>query len=330
MKRVTTLALIVVPALLLVAAPLLAEVKTRDRTTIKFESKILNFFLGHAAKDGLQSTTAVKGNRKATFTDTTGKIIDLSEEKVYDLDMKKKTYTVTTFDELRRRMREQADKAKEQAQKEEPSQPAGAQEPQKPQKEYEVDFDVKDTGQKKQIAGYDTHETIVTITVREKGKKVEESGGLIMTNDMWLGPKIPQMRESAEFEMRYWKQLEGTQLVNAQMSPDQTAALMAMYPLIAKASDRMSKDADKLSGTPLEVTAAIDSVKSPDQMAQAQQQNSQSTGGGLSGMMMKKMMKKEDPKPRSTVMTTHNEVLEVATTVAASDLAIPPDFKEKK
>ena len=326
MKRVTTLALIVVPALLLVAAPLLAEVKTRDRTTIKFESKILNFFLGHAAKDGLQSSTAVKGNRKATFNDTTGKIVDLSEEKVYDLDMKKKTYTVTTFDELRRRMREQADKAKEQAQKEEPSQPAGAQEPQKPQKEYEVDFDVKDTGQKKQIAGYDTHETIVTITVREKGKKVEESGGLIMTNDMWLGPKIPQMRESAEFEMRYWKQLEGTQLVNAQMSPDQTAALMAMYPLIAKASDRMAKDADKLSGTPLDVTTTIDGVKSPDQMAQAQQQNSQSTGGGLSGMMMKK----EDPKPRSTVMTTHNEVLEVATTVAASDLAIPPDFKEKK
>jgi hypothetical protein len=29
-------------------------------------------------------------------------------------------------------------------------------------------------------------------------------------------------------------------------------------------------------------------------------------------------------------MTTHHEVLEVATTVAASDLAVPPDFKEKK
>jgi len=29
-------------------------------------------------------------------------------------------------------------------------------------------------------------------------------------------------------------------------------------------------------------------------------------------------------------MTTHTEVLEVATTVAASDLAIPADFKEKK
>jgi hypothetical protein len=318
------------PAVMLIAGPLLADVKTRDRTSVKFESRFLNFFLGKAAKEGLQSTTAVKGNRKATFNDATGKIVDLSEEKVYDLDMKKKTYTVTTFDELRRRMREQADKAKEQAQKEEPGQAQQAQEPQKPQTEYEVDFDVKDTGQKKQIAGYDTHETIVTITVREKGKTVDESGGLIMTNDTWLGPKIPQLKESADFEMRYWKQLEGPQLMNTEMSADQMAALMAMFPLIAKASDRLAKDSDKLSGTALEVTSTIDSVKSPDQMTQAQQQQNQSTGGGFSSMIAKKMMKKEEPKQRSTVMTTHHEVLEVATSVAASDLAIPPDFKEKK
>ena len=331
MKRSATSALIIVPAVLLVAAPLLADVKTRDRTTVKFESRILNFFLGKAAKDGLQSTVAVKGSRKATLNDTTGKIVDLSEEKVYDLDMKKKTYTVTTFDELRRRMREQADKAKEQAQKEDPGHAQEPQQAQKPQKEYEVDFDVKDTGQKKQLAGYDTHETIVTITVREKGKKVEESGGLIMTNDMWLGPKIPQLKESADFEMRYWKQLEGPQMLDAQMSAEQMASLIAMFPLIAKANERMAKDADKLAGTPLELTSTIESVKSPDQMAQAQQQSQSSgSGGGISGMLAKKMMKKEEPKQRSTVMTTHHEVLEVATTVAASDLAIPADLKEKK
>ena len=52
------------------------------------------------------STVAVKGNRKATLNDTTGQIIDLGEEKVYELDMKKKTYKVTTFAELRRRMEE--------------------------------------------------------------------------------------------------------------------------------------------------------------------------------------------------------------------------------
>jgi hypothetical protein len=108
---------------------------------------------------------------------------------VYELDIKKKTYTVTTFEELRRRMREAAEKAEKESQKEDPGQ---AQEQQKPTKEYEVDFDVKETGQKKQIAGYDTHEAIATVTVREKGKTLEDGGGMVMTSDMWLGPKIPR------------------------------------------------------------------------------------------------------------------------------------------
>ncbi|HEX6464205.1 MAG TPA: hypothetical protein VFZ98_07130 [Vicinamibacterales bacterium] len=329
MQRLTKLTTVIVPVLLLVAAPALSDVKTRERTQVHFEGmlgRMFSLFGGKAAKEGIESKTAVKGNRKATFNDATGKIIDLSEEKVYDLDMRKKTYTVTTFDELRRRMREQADKAKQQAQKEEPSQP---QEAQKPQKEYEVDFDVKDTGQKKQIAGYDTHQTIVTITVREKGKTLEESGGLVMTNDVWLGPQIPQLKESADFEMRYWKQLEGPQMTT-ELSADQMAALVAMYPLISKASERMAKDSDKLKGTALDTLTTVESVKSPDQMAQAQQQSNQSTGGGLSGMMMKKMMKKEEPKQRATVMTTRHEILEVSTSVDASDVAVPADFKEKK
>ena len=55
---------------------------------------------------GVTSMVAVKGNRKATMSDTTGQIIDLTEEKIYDLDIKKKTYTVTTFAELRKKMEE--------------------------------------------------------------------------------------------------------------------------------------------------------------------------------------------------------------------------------
>jgi hypothetical protein len=330
MKRLVRFITVAAPVVMLVAAPALADMKTRDRTQIKLEGMLGRFagiFAGKVAKEGVESTTAVKGNRKATINEATGKIIDLSEEKVYDLDMKKKTYTVTTFDELRRRMQEQAEKAKEQAQKEEPG--GQQQQAQKPTKEYEVDFDVKETGQKKHIAGYDTHEAIVTVTVREKGKKLEESGGLVMTNDIWLGPKIPQLKENADFEIRYWKQLQGPQIAS-DMSAEQMATVMAMFPLIAKASERMAKDGDKLAGTPLDTTTTVEAVKSPDQMAQAQQQSTQSTGGGIGGMLAKKMIKKDEPKQRSTVFTTHHEVLEVATSVSPSDLAIPADFKEKK
>jgi hypothetical protein len=330
MKRLLRIATLALPLIALAAAPAYADAKTRDKTTVKFEGmlgRMFNLFGGKAAKEGVEAMTAVKGNRKATLGDSTGKIVDLSEEKVYDLDMRKKTYTVTTFEELRRRMREAQDKAKEQAAKEEPGRP---QEQQKPTKEYEVDFDVKDTGQKKTIAGYDTHETIVTVTVREKGKTLEDSGGLVMTNDMWLGPRVPQMKEFTDFELRYWKQLQGPQAM--EMSAEQMAAVIAMFPLVTKAMERMQKDGDKVSGTAFDTTTTVEAVKSKDELTQAQQQSSSSgsSGGGIGGLLAKKMMKKEEPKARSTIFTTHHEVLEVSTSVAPADLAIPADFKEKK
>jgi hypothetical protein len=328
MKRLVRIAMVALPLMTLAAAPAYADVKTRDKSTIKFEGmlgRMFSLFGGKAAKEGIEARTAVNKNRKATMNDSTGNIIDLSEEKVYDLDMKKKTYTVTTFEELRRRMREAEEKAKKEAEKEEPGQKTEAQ---KPTKEYEVDFDVKDTGQKKQVAGYDTHNTIVTITVREKGKTLEEAGGIVMTNDMWLGPEIPQMKEFSDFDIRYWKQLQGPQA--AAMSAEQMAAVLAMFPLVGKAMERMQKDGDKLKGTPLDTTTTVESVKSKDQLTQAQSQSSGSSGGGIGGLLAKKIIKKEEPKARSTIFTTHHEVLEVSTSVSPADLAIPADFKEKK
>jgi len=327
MKRLVRIALLAAP-LMTLAAPGYAEVKTRDKSQVKFEGtlgRLFNLFGGKSAKEGVEGRTAVKGNRKATLSGNGGTIVDLTEEKIYDLDAKKKQYTVTTFDELRRRMREAEEKAKQEAQKEEPGQKS---EPQKPAKEYEFDFDVKDTGQRKQIAGYDARNTIATVTVREKGRKLEESGGLVMTSDMWLGPQIPQMKEFADFEVKYWKQLQGPQ--SATMSAEQMAMVLATLPMIGKAMERMQKDSDKLSGTALETTTTFESVLSKDQLTEAQNQQQQSGGGGLGGMLAKKLMKKDPPKERATVLTMFHQILEVSTTVDPADLAIPADYKEKK
>lgn len=331
MKRLARIAAVAIPLLTLTVAHTYADVKTREETSIKFEGllgKFVNFF-SRGKAEGVTSTAAVKGNRKASMNDTTGQIIDLSEEKVYDLDIKKKEYRVTTFEQIRQKMREEAERARKQQQREEPPSEKG--EPQKPTKEYEVDFDVKDTGQKKQLIGYDTHETIVTVTVREKGKTLEESGGIVLTSDMWLGPRIPELKELADFEIRYWKQLQEGSGVPT-MSPEQMAQVMALFPLFGKAMERMQKDGDKLNGTPLDTTMTLEAVKSKEQMTQQSQQSSSSGGGGIGGMLAKKMMKKKDepPSARATVFTTHHQFLEVSKSVAASDLAIPPDFKEKK
>src|SRR5690349_11129114 len=156
----------VVVAVLACSAHVLADVRADEKTRIEFGGmlgRMVNFFGGKAAREGVTSTVAVKGDRKARLNDTTGQIIDLAEEKVYDLDMKKKTYKVTTFAELRRRMEEAQKKAQEDAAKTKPSE-----KPTEPQKEpqVEIDFDLKNTGEKKTINGYDTRQQVMTITVR--------------------------------------------------------------------------------------------------------------------------------------------------------------------
>jgi len=248
MKRLVRIAAVVVPLLSFAVAHTYADVKTRTQSSIKFEGalgKVINFF-SRGKDTAITSTEAVKGNRKATMNESNGQIVDLSEEKVYDLNVKKKEYTVKTFDEIRKEMRDAQERAKKEAEKEQPTEKG---EPQKPQKEYEIDVDVKDTGQKKQLIGYDTHETIVTVTVREKGKTLEDSGGVVLTSDLWLGPRIPELKELTDFDVRYWKALqEGSGI--ATMSPEQAAQVMAMFPLFGKAMERMQKDGDKLAGTP--------------------------------------------------------------------------------
>jgi hypothetical protein len=223
---------------------------------------------------------------------------------------------VTTFEELRQQLRE----AREKAEKEAPKSDKGQQE--KPARELDVDFSVKETGQTRTIAGYNAKEVVMTVTVREKGKALEESGGMVMTSNSWMGPAIPAMKELAEFERRYWKAIAPEA---SGMSAEQMAALMAMYPMLKQAMERLKAEGSKLEGTPLATTTVFEAVKSKEQL----DQQGQTSGGGLSGMLARKMMKTET-KPRATIFTLNTETLEVSPTVASDDLQIPAGFKEKK
>jgi hypothetical protein len=331
MRRLLISCAVALPLLALTAGPVSGEVKTREKSQVRLEGiigRMMNMFGGKAAKEGVVSTTAVKGNRKATMNESTGQIIDLSEEKIYDLDMKKKTYEVTTFEDLRRRMRE----AREKAQKDAAKEPGAEEKPEKsgqPQKEFEVDFDVKETGQTKTLAGYNAREVIMTVTLREKGKTLEDSGGFVMSADSWLGPQIPALKELAEFDLKYWKQLQGPDAMG--MSAEQMAAVVAMYPMLKQASDRMAKEGSKLQGTPLATTTTFEVVKTKEQMAQQSESSGSGSGGGLSGMLARRMAKKDgEAKPRATIFTVLSETQEVATSVAPADVDLPAGFKEKK
>ena len=328
MKRSLIACAIALPLAALTVSPVWADAKTRDKTQIKFEGmlgRVVGMFGGRAARDGIVATTAVKGNRKSSIGDSSGRIVDLGEEKVYDLDVKKKEYRVTTFEEMRRQMKEAQEKAQKEAAREQEREEEKP-DPSKPQKELEVDFDVKETGQRKQLAGYDTREVIMTVTVREKGKVLEESGGFVMASTLWLGPELPQVKELTAFEVRFLKQVYGEQMYG--MAAEQSAMVMAMYPMLKKASERLKQEEAKLKGSPIATTTTFEAVKSKAQMEAGDSQGN--SGGGLGGMLARKMMKKGDPKPRTTILTMQHEFLEISNTVAPADLEIPAGYKEKK
>jgi hypothetical protein len=339
MKRVCLAVAVTAVAVTVASRPLSADVRADEKTHVEFSGvmgHMVGMFGGKAAHEGLTSTVAVKGDRKATLGDASGQIIDLAEEKVYDLDIRKKSYRVTTFAELRRRMEEARKKAAESAGKEQAKQP----DPDRNQKQMEVDFNVRNTGEKKAINGYDTHEVVMTVTVREKGKKLEESGGLVLTSDMWLAPRIAAMKEVAEFDARYARALYGSTI--AGVSAEQMGMALAMYPMIKDAAARMNAEGVKLDGTAILTTTTTETVKSADQMAQEAKQAQAEDGsnapppnsissalGGFAKRAMKKKTEGE-PQPRSTVFTSTHEVLKVTTDVAAADVAVPAAFKESK
>ncbi len=332
MKRLLISCALALPLVALTAGPALAEVKSKEKTQVKFEGLLggaMRLFGGKAAKEGVVSTSAVKGDRKATMNDTSGTIVDLAQEKVYDIDIKSKSYTVKTFAQIREELRKARERAEQEAQKaqgrEEKPEPAG-----KPEKEVEVDFTVDETGQKKSIAGYESRQVIMTVTVREKGKSLEDAGGFVMTSDLWLGPDIPALKELGEFELRYWKALQGTESMG--MSPEQMAAALVQYPMIKNATERLQKEGATLKGAPLANTTTFEAVKSKEQMAQsAEPQSGGSSGGGLGGMFARKMMKKDtEAKPRATIFTTISETLEISMSVSPADIDIPARFTEKK
>jgi len=323
--------------LLFSTLPSRADVKTEEKSRMKFEGvlgKMMGLFGGKAAKEGITSTVAVQGNRKVSFTGDTGEIIDLDEEKIYNLDLRKKQYRVTTFAELRRQMEEARTKAKEARKSEEPAQPAEGGQPQ-----MEIDFSLKESGQQRTINGFDCREVVMTITMREKGKTLEEGGGMLMTTNIWLGPEIPYMKEIEQFNMRYAEKLNGPFAMSA-AEAQQVAAALAMYPGMQEMLGKFQAEKVNMDGTEILTVSSMESVKSAAQQEQEQQRAEESqppptSVSGLGGLLGRKLMKKKPeesgrPANRSLIFTSEHELLRASPSVGAVDLALPAGFKEVK
>jgi hypothetical protein len=308
----------------------MAEVKVDQKTQFHLAGAlggIVNVFGGRAAREGITTTEAVRGERKLTVNGSSGELVDLREEKVYHIDYDHKTYRVETFDEIRHKIQEQEERARKNASREDRSTSKGESGP-----EYVVDFDVRDTGSRDTVNGFSARQVVTTATVHEKGKKIEESGGSILTADMWMSPRIAGMKEIAEFDRRYFSKIYGSSYSGAEMQ--QLAMLMATNPALGKAMKSFSDKRTSFEGTPVRTTLRFETVVPPGQNASSGQEESgaPSAGrivGGLMGRIKKSREQKSDQPSspnRAELFNSTNEILKVYPSVTKNDVSIPSDF----
>lgn len=326
---------------LLLSIPLssLADGTVQQKTQFQIAGpvgSVVNVF-SRTAREGVTSSTALRGDRKLTRTGDGGELIDLSEEKVYSIDFNRKSYTVKTFAEMRKEWEEQQEKARKEAAK------SSSKSEKNEGPEYEVDFDVKSTGKKQAINGFDTRQEIVTITVREKGKKLEQSGGFVLTSDMWMAPAIPALREIAEFDLRFVRKVYGPSFAADMRS---VAAAMAMTPAFSKAMKTFQEKRGSFEGSAIRTNMKFETVAGTDQpkeeAAEAEEAGEQSVAAQAIGGLFNKMKnrrgaeKKDDsaeaapPTPgRSQMFSSTVEVTSASGSARDADVAIPAGYRQR-
>ena len=192
------------------------------------------------ANEPIVSTVAVKGNRMLHGGFDSAQIIDLDAETITQVNFAAKTYSVTTFAQMKQAMDDASKKMEQQRQEQ---QQAPKQEPQK-DKQGDMQFEVslKDTGAKRMIAGLDTHEVVMTLKMKGSDEKSGAKGSMDVVTDMWLAPKIPGYDEVGAFYKRMGEKLSWTPGGNP---------MMAGRPDMAKAMAEMNKEGSKMDGTPI-------------------------------------------------------------------------------
>src|SRR5688500_17459216 len=277
-----------------------ADARVERKTTVKFGGAIggvLNRLGGKATKEGVVETTTVKGTRRASLSANAGEIVDLGEEKIYQLDLNDKSYRVVTFAELRRQAEEASRSAgdgdgkggRDTSTREERGRADTRQEK---APEYEVDFDVNETGARENINGFDTRQVVWTLTVRPKGKSLDEGGGVVLLADMWMGPRVAAVKELEDFEVRYGQKLYGTTVSAADMRS--MAAVMAANPAMATAMKKLQEKRVNAEGTAIRATLTFDAVGVPGQQGAEAGEDRPNPAKALGGLMGRLKKKKDD------------------------------------
>jgi hypothetical protein len=197
------------------------------------------------AGDPIVSSVFVKDNQMAKVSPDSIEIIDLDKETITHVDIVKRTYIVTTFQQ----MKEQMAKAQQEMEKKQAANPTPAPAASPDADNVKMSFDVKvrKTGVEKQVSDLTANEAIMTMMMNATDQKSQQTGTMAITNDMWLVPEIPGYTQVRDFYIRMASKM-GTMPAGVGMD---FSRLLAQNPGATQALADMGKEMQKLQGVPV-------------------------------------------------------------------------------
>jgi hypothetical protein len=265
------------------ALQLPADFTYRETTTITGGAmlsmmKVVGVF-SKQAREPVQSTVAVKGDKMLHRSQQQATVIDLAAQTVTTIDMQKKTYTVMTFEEFRQMMEQMSQKMQK-------SQDQGG--------KMEFKVSAKDTGNTKEIAGYRAKELVLRMEMQATDQKSGQQGSMVISSDIWLAPSVTGYQEVRAFYTRMGEKLA--------FNPG--GGMFMTSPEASRNMGELYKEIGKLDGIPVLQTISMGAVGQPgsggtsdqpgsggqQQQPQQQQQQQQpaarpSLGGALGGAL---------------------------------------------
>jgi hypothetical protein len=280
-KRVITMAGIMA----LAGSSLLADFTYQETSTITggmmmSMMKVVGAF-NKQAREPIQATIAVKGDKMVHRSATSASVIDLASETITHIDFQKKQYSVMTFEEMKQMMEQMSQKAQKRTKGDQP--------------EMKFKVSARATGQSKQVAGLEAKEMIMKIEMEteatDKDSGQSQKAGMTVTTDMWVASGVPGYQEVRDFHKRMAERINWNPGGNMFMSD----------PKVSQGMAEVAKEVGKLDGMPVQQNVSMGMAGQPgageggaapaqqqqQSQPQAQQQPAErpSVGGALGGAL---------------------------------------------
>lgn len=248
--------------------------------SIKQVMKMTGMFSPSASSDMQKANStimAVQGNRMASVAANQTTITDLDKQTMTRIDNKKKQYSVVTFEQLRQQAAEQAEKLRQLAE-EHKGDPAPALPPELANTPTSYDAKAEETGATKTISGLDTHEVVLTMTMKFQVPNSNNSVTYYFKRDVWLAKSAPPAwQEIQAFNKRKAEMLNvGMQLYGG-LGP-----LLAARPGLADGLKKLGEEEAKLQGLPVMTVLQLGGTAQGDEVATASSGSAPPGGQGTS------------------------------------------------